>query len=415
MRARRLAALLAAAASMAMATGCWWQPGANANRNGHNALESAISIDTVGDLAETWSASTALLRSPVIVGDVVYVADGSWWARRISTGEPIWSVPENRGNALYFTGRHLLLQVGDGAFSSAYEIDRQTGQNAGPDGLFLPGRLDSVRGSTLAGRLLPDWVDTTPITWLQVGDAMVPERNWRARLHPGHDIDPPVTVGAEDVFVAGVGYLSTDPTSTATGLSLRAYTLDGVHADCAELDVGGFPTPFTCPRIAVPLAGTVATSPVLSEPSTVLVGTDAGVLYAVDIGTGALAWTASVGSAVTAPPVVAGGMVLVPTAASGLVALPRDGCGAAECVPMWSTSTSAAITVQPAAAGGAVFVSAANGTVEAFPVAGCGQAVCSPAWGVDLGQTTTGEIAVGSGHLFASVDRTMHVFAPATG
>ena len=164
------------------------------------------------------------------------------------------------------------------------------------------------------------------------------------------------------------------------------------------------------------MAGTVATAPVLSDDlATVFVGTDAGVVYAVEVASGAVVWTADVGSSVAAAPAVADGVLLVPTSSSGLVALSADGCGASTCGVEWTTASSAAVLRQPVAAGGAVWAAADDGVLAAYPTGGCGTAVCDPVWQVDLGTSFTAPLAIGSGRLFATVDGTMHVFAPSPG
>lgn len=61
---------------------------------------------------------------------------------------------------------------------------------------------------------------------------------------------------------------------------------------------------------------------------------------------------------------------------------------------------------------GAVWAAAEDGVVAAHPTGGCGTAVCDPVWQVDLGAGFTAPPAIGSGRLFATVDGTMHVFAP---
>ena len=253
------------------------------------------------------------------------------------------------------------------------------------------------------------------MTTIEVSDVELPARDWSAVTLVGGSVVPsPVTIGGADVFAAGIGLVSTDPTSLVTGLSLRAYPLDQAPSPSAvDDDGGGFPVTYSCPRFATPFIGTTATSPVLSDDlATVYVGTDAGVLSAVDVTTGAIAWSADVGAPVTADPGVAGGTVLVPTA-SGLVALAGAGCGAATCEPLWSTTSTVPVTHQPASSAGAVFVASDDGTLAAYATAGCGAATCGPVWDVDLGQSITAPLSLGAGHLFATVDGTLHTFVPA--
>lgn len=409
-RRGRLSTALVAVLFAATA-GCWWQPGGNANRSGHHALDSAIGIDSLDSLEEVWTGPAV----QVIVGGRGYATGGRRHAVDLATGEVLWQWPEDPthdGERMFFDGRRLL--DAGGAPRSGYFLSQVSGRDGVTvDGWHVEFQPEAVRGTTVAGQSRPD--PSAPlVSTVDVLDLEDSGRNWRAVTSVGDDDPnlPHLTIGPADVFAAGTGLLSTDPTSVATGLSLRAYTLDSAPPPCATDGSGDFPITYACPRFSVPLPGTSASSPVLSDDlATVYVGTDAGVLHAVDVATGALAWTADVGSAVTATPAVADGMVLVPTDA-GLVAVDAGGCGAGTCGAAWSSTGTAAVTVQPAAVGGAVFVGDATGTLSAFAIAGCGAGTCTSSWSTDLGSTFTGPIAIGSTHLIADVDRTAHAFAP---
>ena len=220
-------------------------------------------------------------------------------------------------------------------------------------------------------------------------------------------------MAAERVVVSGEGLVSTDPASTFTALGLRAYRLDGPPADCATDSGGEYPVTYGCPAWAVAVEGTSMTAPVVSDDlATVVVGTDAGLVYAISEATGSVLWTANVGSAVTADPGIAGDTDLVPTAADGLVALPLAGCGAPSCAPAWTSASPAGVAQQPVAAGGAVFVGHDGGVLAAYPVGGCGSATCDPVWSTPLGGDFDGPMAIGSGHLLVTVDSVMHAFTP---
>jgi outer membrane protein assembly factor BamB len=102
----------------------------------------------------------------------------------------------------------------------------------------------------------------------------------------------------------------------------------------------------------LPLDGTNAWQPVIAgDGATVYTGTDAGTVYAVASATGAVQWSAAVGSAVTGSVALAGDTLYVPTASGDLVALAANGCGAATCDPVWSGATGASVDHQPAVTG----------------------------------------------------------------
>ncbi|HKY67683.1 MAG TPA: PQQ-binding-like beta-propeller repeat protein [Acidimicrobiales bacterium] len=410
---------MAVVAAAATSAGCWWQPGGNANRSGHNGVESVIGLESAPALTEVWTAP-GRTSTPVVVGSRVFSVQGSVAARNVTTGALLWETNHPMGDALegFYDGAEVLASGGSPRSGfTVFELDAATGQGRG--GGLTGYRLQALRGSTRAGQSFPDPTFPVRLSTLYLADVDVPVRNWSAVMLAGQDAPayPPPTIGSADVFAAGTGLVSTDPTSLATGLSLRAYPLDQAPAPCATYDDGGgFPVIYSCPRFATPLAGTVATAPVLSDDlSTVFVGTDAGVVYAVEVASGAVVWTADVESPVTADPAVADGALLVPTASSGLVALSADGCGASTCGVDWTTASSAAVVRQPAAAGGAVWAATEDGALAAYPTGGCGTAVCDPVWQVDLGASFTAPLAIGSGRLFATVDGTMHVFAPSPG
>lgn len=417
---RRFRVGLAAVVLPALA-GCWWSPSGGPNRSGHNPGETAIGVDTVATLAETAVlADVGGASGPVVSGSRLYTAGGGrLWAFDAATGTEIWRNPEDPTSDAFrvdVDGGELLVTGGSGRLGyTLTRMDARTGQSLGPS----PTRVDAfgtIRGSTLAGQSFPDNFAPVLVHSLVVGDPDDAARNWRAFLLVGESVpwatDP--TIGAEHVFVTGRGLLSTDPTATAVGPSVRAYALAGGHTACATAGEPPYDVTYTCPDWSVPIDGTSSTTPVLSDDlATVFVGTDAGTVYAIEAATGAVRWTAAVGSAVTALPAVADGMVLVPTASSGLVALPADGCGAATCAPVWTASTGASIDEQPVVAGGAVFTLSAGGLLDAYAVAGCGATTCAALWSDDLVASITQPMAVEDGRLFVTVDGDIHVYAPA--
>ena len=286
-----------------------------------------------------------------------------------------------------------------------------TGQDVGEG----PVDLLSLRGSTTVRASYSQRGDPVTHVEIVIGDVDEPDTGTRITMLAGTPSSGPIraTASAERAVVSGLGLLTTDPAEITLGLGLRAYDLDTAPAPCATDSSGEYPVTYGCPVWVVPVDGTTVTAPVLSDDaSTVVVGTDSGTVYAVDEATGAVRWTADVGSAVTADVGIADGTVLVPTAANGVVALPLAGCGAATCGPVWSSAVVGGVAQQPVSAGGAVFVAHDGGVVAAYPTVGCGAAPCAPVWSTDVGEVFDAPMAIGSGHLFVIADSVLHTSRP---
>lgn len=412
---RHLRVATAAVVMGMVLAGCWPVPGGSASRNGHNAVENLIDLASAPTMAEAWQAPGTRFYSPVIVGQRVYVAGNQMRAIDVATGAVVWQYPENptlsdRG-LLYVDGELLARsQIGRAAYVTIRH-DRSTGQ---PLGLAeLPGGLlATIRGTTAVLQRFADRTDPVLVDTVVVADPENAARNWSTVVSEGDFDWPPPTSSDDRVIVSGQGLLSSEPGDPVIGPSVRAYDLDGPPDPCATVG-GDFPFTYGCPRWSTPVDGTLLTSPVLSDDgATVFIGSDAGVLYALDEATGAVRWTAATGSAVTADPAVVGGVVVVPTASSGLVALASDGCGAATCGPLWTAPATAAIEQQPVAAGGVVFAGSEDGVLRAFPVDGCGGTICDAVWTAHLGGSFNAPMALASGHLVVTVDGVLHGFTP---
>jgi hypothetical protein len=86
-------------------------------------------------------------------------------------------------------------------------------------------------------------------------------------------------------------------------------------------------------------------------------------------------------------PAVVGSVAYVGTDDGFLLALPANGCGAANCDPLWTAKLANGAFTTPAVAGGLVFISSAGspdnglGTLYAFKATGCGnRPTCRPVW-----------------------------------
>jgi outer membrane protein assembly factor BamB len=369
-------------------------------------------------LGEAWQ-SYGTASPPTVFGRHVYVTgldeatgQGAIIARDVATGDPVWStVRDFPGWRTMIDGDELLVVGDSGPSDGGLWIDRY---DRATGALLSEGDpyVDTIRGSWTAATSSVTRGDPVWRTSVRVEDTSVPGSEWSTPVIVGSATTATSTLASERALVSGVGLGSTDPSSLETGLGLRAYALDAPPAPCATDSSGAYPVTYGCPVWAVPLEGTTATAPVLADDlSTVVVGTDAGLVYAIDEATGAVEWSADVGSAVTADPGIANGMVLVPTASNGLVALPLDECSASSCPTAWSSESTARVVQQPVSAGGVVFVAYAGGELAAHPVIGNGQAVVPRSWRASLGAEITIPMAIGSDHLFVSAGRVLHAFA----
>jgi outer membrane protein assembly factor BamB len=166
-----------------------------------------------------------------------------------------------------------------------------------------------------------------------------------------------------------------------------------------DLDVpcqaGDLP-PNCTPDVKTQLDG-VPTAPVVSDDeTTAYVATDAGTVYAVDTATGAVRWTAALGSPVAQRPALTPSTLYVLTEDGHLVFLPAGGCGAAACSPTTRLALAGSPVAAPAVAGGVVYTASTGGTVEAFAADGsCPTAL----WIGHAGAEITGGPTIDGGRL----------------
>jgi outer membrane protein assembly factor BamB len=283
----------------------------------------------------------------------------------------------------------------------------------------VEGRLDDAVALSVRGRealtwgvgfirlgrpLFPFWGEELLVRDLDTGALRCCNGTFYGLAGGGNDATPPpperITFGRRWLVQAGSGQLDPEqPGIPANGV--RGYWIDETSV-CLGL--------YTCADWALPLDGTTATTPVLSEDQvTAYVGTDAGTVHAVDLGASTPAsaptieWSVPVGSAVTASPALAGDWVFVPTAAGDLVVL-----NAATGVERWRASAGPGLDRQPAVGGGVVFTGATDGTVRAFGAEGCPlrpgdrdhPPTCEPLWSASVGAAVTGAPAVAGGQLY---------------
>jgi hypothetical protein len=413
--------------------GCWPQPGANADQTGHNPFETAITPATVGALSEAWrtsvgAPSSVSLTQPVATASRVFVSVGPCGvaALRARDGASLWeATPESRpcfdvdpSFGVYTDWTPPYVQGDRVGYGYRAEIpfnprvpelraetawfDVATGATRGGS----PGEIPSgVRGDQVISAA------TRVLTLPPPNPPIVTGSQPNAFIRTSSTSGGPTTsvtsaggqlplLGRDAIFQVGTAAGTTPGDNTLT-TGLRAYTLDEPHDLCGLV---------TCASWVLPITGG-ATAPILSpDQSTLYLGLGEA-LTAVDATSGAVRWTAPLGSAPVAPPALAGGTLFVPLADGRLVALDGDGCGAATCGVQWS-ATPGPGQAQPSVGGDVVFtVGQVDGSVEAFDAGGCGAATCAPLWTADVGDSITGSPAVAAGWLFVSTNLDVVAYA----
>jgi outer membrane protein assembly factor BamB len=380
--------------------GCWHDPWGNADRSRYDPSANAITAANVGSLALEWtshvdsgSAHDAVqTNSGLAVNDDANAygigLDGSrLWKREASFTQPVFS---DGGTVLVPS---LASSTDEGGTTTWV-----TAADGTPTGRVESGRLLARRGdiAVLGASFSPHIAPGLELQVLQVWNLATDQLVWGGWPGgTGARALPDVTVGRKWIYHAGDGTIADAPGMPVVGNALRAWDL------VDPVDITQFGGPYIAPTWAVPLDGSTAVPPVLDpSESVVYTGTDAGTVYAVDIDSHAVLWTASVGSAVTASPALANGRLYVPTASGTLTVLDAGGCGAATCSPLWTASATANMTVQPAVAGGLVYTGASNGAVRAFAADGCGASTCAPLWSTGVLSPITGGPTVFAGRVF---------------
>lgn len=394
----------AVVAAALLAGGCFWTaPGEGPDRRAHNARETAITAQTVTGLSPAWVARVdeGPVGDPVTSVGAVHVNDTrSTYGFAATTGGRLWEygvAEPNTMNQPFVSGDRVVVSMSAGApvyYGARVEVAAATGNVVVGE---KKGRVAAVRGSNM---LLFRDEYTSPGLWpygLEVIDAAGNLMCCSGYIGAGSYLTtlPSLTLGPAAALHGGVGANADLPLEEpgAWGNGVRAYVLGNSRSCRNSLAV--------CPNWARPLPGTTTTAPLLtSDGATAVVGTDTGHVVAVDTASGALRWTASLGSAVTDTPALAHGMLFVPTAEGTLVALAAGGCGATTCAPRWWAATGSRITQQPAVAGDVVFTGSANGALRAFRATGCGSSSCSALWSASTGSEITGAPAIDSGRLY---------------
>lgn len=410
--------------------GCWRQPGYDALRQGWNPVEDRLTAANAATLTEAWTAPVddgPVRSDPVVSGTgYVHVSDdlaayaldarsGSrGWRTEVVPDVPGYSPPPvtegvtsdeadvhvawgGRPNQGQLEGAQVRLDAATGAVrDSRAGIGPRVPTLAGP---WRVGPFEGVVETTvgIAGLTVDG-----PARWTLLTDYRVNQR-------------PPVPTAPavlDDRFFVGLG-----------SFFERTNLLAGW--DLAGPPTGSCPSLRCEPDIEVALDGVPTAPAVAADKATVYTATDAGTVYAVDTATGAIRWTAAVGSAVSQPLAWTPDALYAVTVDGDLVTLDPGGCGAPTCTPASSTPLAGAPVAAPAVAGGVVYVASDGGVVEAFATADLGGhgpgghghgGHPSPIWSatVDGGTEVTGGPTVANGLLLVgTAGGHVVAFAPA--
>ena len=158
--------------------------------------------------------------------------------------------------------------------------------------------------------------------------------------------------------------------------------------------------------------------------SVAYVGTDDGFLLALPAnGCGAAncnpLWTATLANGAFTTPAVAGGLVFISSAGSvangigTLYAFKAAGCGHPNCRPVWTASVPN-VGSSPTVAGGVLYIVASDGRLLAFKAEGCGRPTCAPLWTANAKSSAEASPAVGNGLVYVTSTERLVAF-PAAG
>lgn len=285
----------------------WPTYGLDYSNSVHNRVESAISPDNVGDLAEAWRAETGgVTGTPAVVGDVVYFADweGLVYAINADDGSVIWGekvteVPISSSTAV----ADKVVVVGD-LEGRLHALDRNDGEllwstQLNPQGASLFASPVVVEDTVVIGMTDievrsedPDFRASIVAVDLGNGDEV-----WRLYTDPGDVPERWVSIWSSAAYDPDLGliYLGTGNTNQGSGGDEDSTTdlplADGVLAidqatgeiawffklieedGARDLDVGASPNLFT-----------------IGDQDVVGVGGKSGDYLVLDRATGDLVW-----------------------------------------------------------------------------------------------------------------------------
>jgi outer membrane protein assembly factor BamB len=355
----------------------------NGKRTGSNSYENLLNSTNVVGLDLAWSAAIGdgtLAQfpqpSPVVVGDVVYVAsfnesfDQHLYAFRAATGEPYWATPPAlTGGMICHTPAVANGRVYVGCGNKMYAYGATTAAKVWDS--------KSVIGGTINGS---SPVATTAAVYVGAGDGKLYALRaatglpyWAAPAVTGVPIDSSPAVANGIVYVASDKLYAFNAT---TGALVWKTTLDL----------------------------NTASSPLVANGA-VYIGSGTGSLYAFGATDGHLIWTSATGGSISSSPALAGGVVYVNSSLGKLHAF-RASNGTA----YWADAVDASEESSPAVANGVVYLSGKypNGNVlRAFR-----SSTGSLLWSGFAGGTIVSSPSVVNGMVYVTAwDGNMYAFA----
>ena len=367
---RRALVPLVAAASLA---GCWFQPGFDSHRSGHNGTERGLTGANVATLDQVWSVDlgSAAVLDPVVsrrgvhtvAGNMVHtrkLVDGTgMWSDTVIAptnpeGENVVSSPSVRGSQVLVPAMSMPLDP-PVAGTGVHVYDAATGAESPLLANVIAAQSVTVAGDTLVGNSLTHLIGFDYLSFIEVYDLLKrgPQYNWRS-IHE---------MGGFDIQIVTPAAVGADRLAVGVGSRVEVYTRER-PAGCQE----PVPGAVFCPTVWERTFGARATQPILSDDEeTVFVGDATGRFWSLAMADGAVRWQAVLsGALVVAPPTVGDGVVYV-AATDRIHAFDADGCGAATCSPVWEASTgSSLITGGPIVANGNLLVGTYDGRLIAY-------------------------------------------------
>jgi outer membrane protein assembly factor BamB len=330
-------------------------------------------------LAWLYQSGAPVNTAPAVADGVAYTANaaGQLAALNVHNGAPLWTwtIPSNAaldgspaidpGAGLVFVGANdgtlNAISTSTGQLAWSDSIDSTSGANVsapvyGSGDVYVTtstGKveaIDEATGQTVWGPVsLPDAVTAAPTLDTASKTLIVPESNgdvvalssatgtalWQQPYHGGGAISAPATIYKGIVYF-GSGD-SVDAISEANGTGLWSYQTGGTVADTPTI-----------------------TNSVTAGQLLLMVGSDDGLLYALQAGDGALAWDLNTGSPIAGVATVAS--VVVYDTTTGMVGTSRTYAA----LPLWKYTTKAGITAPPVIVNGTIYIGARDWNLYSF-------------------------------------------------
>jgi len=396
----RSSRLLVTAWLCVVLAGCWAQPDYDAGRTRWNALERSLTRENVDGLGVQWRAALDEGAVPrwvdaAAVGGAVYVVGGPGKVSRLDagTGDVVWTRTLDPGEAptppylsspIFFRDAlRVNWSCCRAGVGGSFWLDPATGAeiDGPPDGV---GFATAIAGGALAGISPSDGHSPTGLSW---GDVRLSDMAGER--------------GSSASTFAIVG----DSVQWAYGTLARGFT--GPCRPTSDPDFGCEPDWVT--DLGAEPAGPVAVGPdAVAYPHSRVYPDVGNAVTVLDVATGAVRWRADFAGSIGAP-VVAGGVLLVPTA-GGVAALPAAGCGAPSCAPLWTVDLAGPAALP--AGGDVVYAAVAGGPVVAMALGGCGAPTCSPLASVDVGGAAGDPIVARGRVIVANAARELVALGP---